>query len=92
MMALFGASSGPVPAFDPLILNAKGSLFLTRPTLANYMATPEELQWRAKDVFAMVATGALTVRIGQTFPLARAADAHRALEGRASTGKLLLIP
>lgn len=92
MMVLFGASSGPAPALEPIVLNAKGSLFLTRPGLANYIATPDELQWRARDVFTMVASGALTVRVGQTFPLEQAADAHRALEGRVTTGKLLLIP
>lgn len=92
MMVLFGASSGPVPPFDPSSLNPKGSLFLTRPSLAHYIATPDELQWRAREIFDMIAGGTLNVRVGQAFPLAHAADAHRALEGRATTGKLLLIP
>jgi NADPH:quinone reductase len=90
MMVLFGASSGPVPPFEPATLNAKGSLFLTRPGLAHYIATRDELTWRASEVFAMVGSGALSVRIDRTFPLERAADAHRALEGRATMGKLLL--
>ena len=92
MMVLFGASSGPVPPFDPASLNPKGSLFLTRPSLAHYIAMPDELQWRAGDTFDMIANGSLRIRIGERFPLERAADAHRALESRASVGKLLLIP
>lgn len=92
LMALFGASSGPVPPFEPIILNSKGSLFLTRPTLAHYIATREELEWRAGEVFGLVGEGRLAVRIDETFPLARAADAHRALEGRKTAGKLLLAP
>ena len=90
MMVLFGASSGAVPAFEPAVLNAKGSLFLTRPGLAHYIATREELVWRAGEVFALVESGSLTVRIDRTYPLHHAADAHRALEGRATVGKLLL--
>ncbi len=92
MLALFGQSSGPVPPFDPNILNAKGSLFLTRPSLAHYCATREELQWRAGDVLAWVSSGALKIRVDHVYPLAAAADAHRALEGRHTAGKLLLIP
>ncbi len=92
MLVLFGQSSGPVPPFDPNILNAKGSLFLTRPSLANYCSTREELKWRAGDVLAWVSSGALRVRVDRVFPLAAAADAHRALEGRHTAGKLLLIP
>jgi NADPH2:quinone reductase len=90
MMVLFGASSGAVPAFEPAMLNAKGSLFLTRPGLAHYIATREELVWRAGELFALVESGALAVRIDRTFALAQAADAHRALESRATVGKLLL--
>jgi NADPH2:quinone reductase len=89
-LALFGASSGPVPPFDPQRLNAAGSLFLTRPTLGHHTATREELTWRAGELFDAVAAGTLDVRIGATFPLMEAADAHRALEGRATTGKVLL--
>src|SRR3984957_9519783 len=92
MMALFGQSSGPVQPFDPNILNPKGSLFLTRPTLAHYTLTREELLWRAGDVFNWIASGKLKVRIDKTYPLADAAAAHRDLEGRKTAGKLLLIP
>jgi NADPH2:quinone reductase len=90
MMVLFGQSSGPVDPIDPQLLARKGALFLTRPTLAYYTATPEELRSRADDLFAWVASGQLAVRIGATFPLEAAADAHRALEGRHTTGKALL--
>jgi NADPH2:quinone reductase len=89
-MALFGASSGPVPPFDPAQLNAKGSLFLTRPSLAHYTASRDELTWRAGEVFDLVERGALKVRIQESYPLDRAADAHRVLEGRKTTGKLLI--
>lgn len=91
-MVLFGGSSGPVPPFDPLILNRKGSLYLTRPTLGNYIATREEMMGRANDLFAWITAGRLTVRIAQEFPLADAAEAHRALESRRFAGKLLLVP
>ena len=90
MMVLFGASSGSVPPVDPIILNPKGSLFLTRPSLARYIATPDELAWRAGDVLGMVANGSLRVKVDAVFPLDRAADAHRVLEGRGTTGKLLI--
>jgi NADPH2:quinone reductase len=90
LLALFGQSSGPVPPFDAGILNAKGSLFLTRPSLGHYVLTPEELEWRAGDVLAWVASGKLKLRIDRTYPLAEAAAAHRALEGRHTAGKLLL--
>ena len=90
LMVLFGQSSGPVDPVDPQILARKGSLFLTRPTLAWYTATPEELRSRADDLFAWVADGQLSVRIGAEFPLDSAADAHRALEGRRTAGKVLL--
>jgi NADPH2:quinone reductase len=92
MMALFGQSSGPVPPFDPGILNAKGSLFLTRPSLAHHCATRDELLWRAADVLQWVASGKLQLRIERSYPLAEAAQAHRDLESRKTAGKLLLIP
>ena len=91
MMVLCGQSSGPVPPVDPQILNKKGSLFLTRPTLFNYTATREELLARAGDVLGWVADGSLSVRIHREYPLADAASAQRALEGRETTGKVLLI-
>ena len=92
LLALFGQSSGPVPPFDPQILNRKGSLFLTRPTLGHYVATREELVRRSSELFEWVLNGSLAVRIHQSFPLAEAAVAHRALEARKTTGKVLLIP
>src|SRR5580765_2961887 len=92
MMALFGGSSGAVPPFDPIILTQKGSLFLTRPALGNYIATREELISRSGAVFGMIAAGKLKLRIEHTYPLAEAQRAHRELEGRKTTGKLLLIP
>ena len=90
MMVLFGQSSGPVAPIDPQLLNQKGSLFLTRPTLGHYVATREELMWRARELFEWVGRGELRVRIGAEFPLAEAAKAHRALEGRQTTGKVVL--
>ncbi|HUI79706.1 MAG TPA: quinone oxidoreductase [Bryobacteraceae bacterium] len=92
LLALFGQSSGPVPPFDPNILNGKGSLFLSRPSLAHYLLTREELLWRAGDVLQWIAAGKLKLRIERTYPLANAAAAHRDLEGRKTAGKLLLIP
>lgn len=92
MLALFGQSSGPVTAFDPALLAQKGSLFLTRPSLAQYAATREELLWRAGELFNWIKAGELKLRIEKTFPLAEAAEAHRQLEGRKTTGKVLLIP
>ena len=92
MMVTFGNSSGPVPPFAPLLLSQKGSLFLTRPTLTHHIATPAELRTRSGDLFRWLAAGSLRVRIGATFPLTEAAAAHRALEGRATTGKVLLLP
>jgi len=92
MLALFGQSSGPVAAFDPALLAQKGSLFLTRPSLAQYAATRDELLWRAGDVFNWIKAGELKLRIEKTFPLRDAAEAHRQLEGRKTTGKVLLIP
>jgi NADPH2:quinone reductase len=90
MMVSFGNASGPVANFAPLILSQKGSLFLTRPTLASYTATPEELDWRANDVLNWIGQGKLKLHIYKTYPLAEAAQAHRDLEGRKTTGKLLL--
>ena len=92
MMVLFGASSGAVPAFDLMVLLQKGSLYVTRPTLANYIATRDELLARSGAVFGMIAAGKLKLRIQHTYPLAQAQQAHRDLEGRKTTGKLLLIP
>ena len=92
LMAIFGQSSGPVPPFDLGRLAAGGSLFLTRPTLFHYMATREELTDRAGDLFAWLAAGKLHLHIGAELPLRNAAEAHRALEGRRTTGKVLLIP
>ena len=91
-MVLYGASSGPVGPLDPQVLNAKGSLFLTRPSLFHYTATREDLAKRAGDVLGWIQKGELKLRIGATFPLAEAAKAHQDLEGRRTTGKVLLIP
>lgn len=90
MMVLFGQSSGPVAPFDPNILNAKGSLFVTRPSLAHYIASEQELRWRAGDVLKGVASGSLRLRIDRTYSLSEAAEAHRDLESRKTAGKLLL--
>jgi NADPH2:quinone reductase len=92
MMALFGGSSGAVPPFDPIVLSQKGSLFLTRPTLNHYVITHEELMARSEAVFGMIVAKKLKLRIEHTYKLADAAQAHRDLEGRKTTGKLLLIP
>jgi NADPH:quinone reductase len=92
MMVSYGNASGPVPAIEPLLLSRKGSLFLTRPTLVNYIATREELDARAHDLFTWISEGNLDVHIDRRVPLADAADAHRALEGRETSGKVLLIP
>jgi NADPH2:quinone reductase len=91
MMALFGQSSGPVAPIDPQLLNQKGSLFLTRPTIGNYIATPEELRWRAGDLLGWIRDGSISLRIDREVPLAHASEAHRALEGRRTTGKVLLV-
>ena len=91
-MVLFGQSSGPVPPFDPTLLNAKGSLYLTRPSLAYYCQDRKELMWRAGDVLSWVGSGELKLRIDRTYPLSEAAQAHRDLEGRKTAGKLLLLP
>jgi NADPH2:quinone reductase len=92
MMVLFGQSSGPVPAFDPALLATKGSLFLTRPTLAHYALDRAELLARSNEVFGWAAAGQLRLRIDKSLPMARAADAHRDLEARKTTGKVLLRP
>lgn len=92
MFVTFGNASGPVPPFAPLLLSQKGSLFLTRPTLLHYTQTPAETRARAGDLFNWVASSSLRVRVGVTFSLTQAAEAHRALEGRETTGKVLLLP
>lgn len=92
MMVSFGQSSGPVGQIDPLVLSQKGSLFLTRPSLANYASDPDELKWRSSDLFNWIASGRLKVQIHNVYDLADAALAHRDLEGRKTTGKLLLKP
>ena len=91
-LVLFGNASGPVPPIDPLLLSQKGSLFLTRPTLMSYTLTREELLGRANDILNWVDSGKLNIRIDRTVPLADAADAHRALESRATKGKVLIQP
>ena len=92
MLALFGASSGPVPPFDLIQLSGKGSLFITRPTLWHYVATREELEWRAGDVLGWAARGELKLRTEHVYPLAEAAQAQTDLEDRKTTGKILLVP
>ena len=92
MMVLYGGSSGPVPPFDPIVLTQKGSLFLTRPSLHHYIATRDELISRSSAVFGMIAAGKLKLRIEHTYSLADAQRAHRELEARKTTGKLLLLP
>ena len=92
MMVTFGQSSGPIGMIDPLVLSQKGSLFLTRPSLANYISDPAELRWRSQDLFTWIGNGSLRVNVHKTYPLAQAAEAHRDLEGRKSSGKLLLKP
>ena len=91
-LVLFGASSGPVPAFDLIKLSQKGSLFITRPTLAHYTATRQELEKRAGEVLEMILNGKLELRLHEEYPLSEARRAHEDLEGRRTTGKLLLIP
>jgi len=92
MAVLCGNASGPAPPVDPLTLMSKGSLFLTRPTLPHYTLTREEVRWRAGALFEWIAAGELKVRIAQTFPLADAAAAHRLLESRTVSGKIVLVP
>jgi NADPH:quinone reductase len=92
MLALYGAAGGPVPPVDPQRLNSAGSVFLTRPSLAHYIATREELTWRAAEVFAAIRDRSLRIRIGGRYPLAEARRAHEDLQSRRTTGKLLLLP
>ncbi|MGN7148726.1 quinone oxidoreductase family protein [Arthrobacter sp. SAFR-179] len=92
MLVLFGAASGPVPPVDPQRLNSGGSLFLTRPTMGHYLRDAVERRWRSDEIFAAAADGSLKVRIGARYPLSQAAQAHRDLEGRKTTGKVLLVP
>ena len=92
MLVLYGASSGPVPPVDPMTLSQKGSLYMARTNLAHFTATRDELLRRSGVVFSMIAAGKLKLRIAYTYPLAQAQQAHRDLEGRKTTGKLLLIP
>jgi NADPH:quinone reductase len=91
-LALFGASSGPVPPLDPQRLNAAGSVFLTRPSLAHFMRTAQEFSWRASELFDAVAGGAITIEVGGRYPLAEAARAHQDLQGRKTSGSLVLLP
>jgi NADPH2:quinone reductase len=92
MLVIFGQSSGPVPPFDTAVLNAKGSLFLARPSLTHHVANHADVLRRAGELFRWIEGGRLKVHIGETFPLERAAEAHRLLASRATTGKLLLVP
>jgi NADPH2:quinone reductase len=92
MMVTFGNASGPVPAIEPLLLLQKGSLYLTRPTLGNYTATREELLASAKALFDVVLSGAVKIRVNQTYPLKDAAQSHRDLEARRTTGSTVLLP
>ena len=92
LMVLFGQASGPVPPFDPSLLNQKGSLYLTRPSMGHYIAGRDELMWRAGEVLGWIAGGKLRLNVDRELPLAQAAEAHRALEGRETTGKVLLVP
>jgi NADPH2:quinone reductase len=91
-LVLYGQASGPVEPIDPQVLNAKGSLYLTRPTLAHYIATRDELAWRAGDLFTWMAAGELDVHIDRSWPLAEAAEAHRYIEAGKTKGKVLLLP
>ena len=92
MMVSFGSASGPVPPFDISMLVAKGSLFLTRPSLGNYVAKHEDLLASARELMSVVRSGKVKIRVNQTYPLARAADAHRDLEARKTTGSAVLMP
>lgn len=91
-MVLYGNASGPVTEFNPATLGPKGSLFLTRPTLFDYLATREDLDWRSGDVFSWISDGKLNLRLEHFYPLAEVQEAHRALEGRKTTGKIILTP
>jgi NADPH2:quinone reductase len=92
MLVAFGNASGPAPALDPLELSRRGSLFLTRPTLLDYTASRAEFEESATALFDVILGGSVSIRVGQTWPLERAADAHRALESRVTTGSTLLVP
>jgi NADPH2:quinone reductase len=89
---LFGASSGPVPPFDPQRLNPAGSLFLTRPTLVHYTRTPDEFGWRAGELLDAIANGTITITVSEHYPLAEAEQAHRDLQGRRTVGSVVLTP
>ena len=91
-LIIFGQASGPVPPFDTAVLNAKGSLFLARPSLTHNVASRADVQYRAGDLFTWIENGILQVQIGSIFPLSAAAEAHRRLESRSTTGKILLVP
>ncbi|MGB3828446.1 MAG: zinc-binding dehydrogenase, partial [Ornithinimicrobium sp.] len=91
-MVLFGAASGPVPPVDPQVLNQRGSLYLTRPSLAHYLQTREELVWRAGDVLGALSRGEVTVRVGGSYRLEDLAQAHRDLASGQTSGKLLIEP
>jgi NADPH2:quinone reductase len=91
-LALFGAASGPVPPFDPQRLNAAGSVFLTRPSLAHFIRTGDEFHWRAGELFDAIAGGGVTIEVGGRYPLAEAERAHRDLQGRKTTGSIVLLP
>ncbi|WP_374021724.1 quinone oxidoreductase [Mycobacterium sp. HNNTM2301] len=91
-LALFGAASGPVPPFDPQRLNAAGSVFLTRPSLAHFIRTGDEFHWRAGELFDAIAGGGITIEVGGRYPLAEAARAHQDLQGRKTTGSIVLLP
>jgi NADPH2:quinone reductase len=91
-LALFGASSGPVPPVDPQRLNAAGSVYLTRPTLVHFTRTGEEFAWRSGELFTAIADGSLSVTVGRNYPLAEAAQAHRDLQGRQTVGSIVLTP
>jgi NADPH2:quinone reductase len=92
MMVTFGNASGPVPAFAPLVLSQKGSIFLTRPTLAHYTLTRAELEWRAGDVFGWLQSGRFQLHIDRVYPLSQAGQAQTDLASRKTTGKLVLVP
>jgi NADPH2:quinone reductase len=91
-LALFGASSGPVPPVDPQRLNAAGSVYLTRPTLVHFTRTGEEFAWRSGELFAAIADGLLSVTVSRSYPLAEAAQSHRDLQGRQTVGSIVLTP
>jgi NADPH2:quinone reductase len=91
-LALFGASSGPVPPIDPQRLNAAGSVFLTRPSLAHFTRTEDEFAWRSGELFEAIAAGSLSVTVSRSYPLADAAQAHRDLQGRQTVGSIVLVP